>query len=416
MLWYGIEIAVVQNAIEKYVYMIVYTTLKRYHAQYIRGGTTTIHNNDDPYQSLNVQTTETTITVMLIHILYGYIAQWVHLPITIPLETWKTQVQLYNNSSHRHPHHPPCNNVNGTTWNPTNPKWDIFYQMISPPDPPLPDSGTTDTSTKKTFPLLHLYSGVLSSYIILCWKPAIQYTIYESIRRIRIQQKQGLYPKEHNNNNYHGRGWTTSSRSSHISWMESWIIAIFARTVATIVVYPYLRRRLLSQLPMKPTEQQDPASSTTVAVMIPTTLPTTTTITKVEGMKTMETEYIDDNGEDTCVTTTLQQQHNPPSSVSSRRDDMLIRVRKCVLQWLLSPTSQIISIQFWIRNAIRQHFDVTSYYGIGPELIRGAISSVISSFVQEYILRWTVQHNSTTITDNQQSNEISQTLSSTKTR
>jgi hypothetical protein len=198
--------------------------------------------------------------------------------------------------------------------------------------------------------------------------------------------------------------------------MESWIIAIFARTVATIVVYPYLRRRLLSQLPLKPTEQQGPASSTAVAVMIPTTLPTTTTITKVEGMKTMETEYSDDNGEDTCVTTTLQQQHNPPSSVSSRRDDMLIRVRKCVLQWLLSPTSQIISIQFWIRNAIRQHFDVTSYYGIGPELIRGAISSVISSFVQEYILRWTVQHNSTTITDKQKSNQISETLSSTKTK
>jgi hypothetical protein len=382
MLWNGIEIAVLQNAIEKYVYVVAYTALKRCHDRYVRDN----HPNQHASHASSIQT-------MMIHILYGYMAQWVHLPITIPLETWKTQIQIYNSQ------YPCCatNNHTATTItkpispssssavtckHPTNPKWEILYRMIYPLD--YHDSATTTTtaaaaaSRPKKFPM-NLYSGLLSSYIILCWKPAIQYTIYESIQRLRIQQRQHRVPQPEFQNPHPSPNHPHGSKSnSHISWMESFVIAIIARTIATLIVYPYIRRRLL-QLQEQPHQHLAPATSPSSP---PPSAPPPTT-TKVT-ISTTNTKGSDKNNEYTQVTPP-QQQH-PPSALLG--DYMLVRVRKCIIG-LLYKGSQMLSSQS-IRNVVRHHINVTSYYGIGPELIRGAISSVITIFVQEYILRLAV--------------------------
>ena len=356
MLWYGIEIAVLQNAIEKYIYVVAYTTLKRYHDRYISrvdGRQNSTSNN--PHASSTTTKAQQQVLLlptMMIHILYGYIAQWVHLPITIPLETWKTQVQIYNNRSHLPDHNNDAtparttdpitlsSNTVDTRKRPTYPKWEILHRMIYPPD-------HHHENTKKKFPI-HLYSGVLSSYIILCWKPAIQYTIYESIQRIRKQRRRQ----------------EQRSNSSSKSWLESFVIAILARTIATILVYPYIRRRLL-QLQLQQQTRHDNNQSVT-ATWTPATI------------KVANTECDDANENDTPVTPTQQ-----PESL--QHDGIFVQIRKCITM-LLHRQPHILSLQR-IRNVVRQHFDVTSYYGIGPELIRGALSSVITFLVQEYILR-----------------------------
>ena len=218
---------------------------------------------------------------------------------------------------------------------------------------------TTGTAAKKDF-LMSTYSGLLSSYIILCWKPAIQYTIYESIQRLRIQRRQRAAQAECQNtpnkpSNHYG------GQSRRMSWMESFLIAILARTIATVNMYPYIRQRLL-QL-----QQQD-----NIAQGAPPTA----------EIKITNTECTDSMEEDILATPT-QQQHVQPFDLQN--NGLLIRLRKCIMR-LLHQLPKMLSSQS-IRKFMLRHVDVASYYGIGPELIRGVISSVLTFLVQEYVLR-----------------------------
>ena len=334
----GIDIAVLQSAIEKYIYVVAYTALKQYHNQTFRRhcqndyshdnhntGSSGIHDNScGTCGSSNM-------AMMMIHIFYGYMAQWIHLPITIPLETWKSQLQIQTLRDGR------------DIKTATNLKWDILYRMIYP-------QSHHDPKGMK-FPM-NMYSGI-SSYLITSWKPAIQYTIYESIKRMRIQHRRRRIGTTGYGTNHHPNS-SSSTNSNSLAWIESFVIAIVARTIATIIIYPYVRRRLLQLQSQQNRNNNLPVVSTTTSVQ-----------TNASIMNAS-------NGTVATETNTMKQQEQPGRDVVSQNHN--IPARKSSSQYFC--------------QVVGDHFDGASYYGIGPELIRGAVSSVVSSMVQEYFLQW----------------------------
>jgi hypothetical protein len=69
-----------------------------------------------------------------------------------------------------------------------------------------------------------MYKGI-QTYVVLCLKPAIQYTVFEQVKRIMIKGK----------------------KSQKLSPAQSFFLGMVARTVATIVVFPYVRAKVVLQ-------------------------------------------------------------------------------------------------------------------------------------------------------------------------
>ena len=333
--WYGIEVAVLQNAIEKYIYVVAYTTLKRYHDQYYYNHTSNTasgRNSNHHAQHDDTQKATTTMSavlmMMMMDILYGYMAQWVHLPITIPLDTWKTQIQIYN-----------CT-TKSNKYVTSDPKWEILYHVLYPHD--NSHDGSTATTPKKHyyFPMQHLYFGI-SSYLITCWKPAIQYTIYESIKRLRIQrrQQQRQFGTSHPNHIHHttttSRPTTTNSNNA-LSWMESFLIAIIARTISTIIIYPYIQRRILQlQLQSQQQQQQPQKNQAPSAIIIPNTSST---------MSTTNTECVA-NENDNDETQVQPKKQQPPLQTFSWKFFIVLLHRQ--------QPKMLLFRQQWIRSVLQ---------------------------------------------------------------
>lgn len=69
-----------------------------------------------------------------------------------------------------------------------------------------------------------MYKGI-QAYAVLCFKPAIQYTVFEQVKRIMLK----------------GKSRTTLTAS------ESFLLGMIARTIATILVFPYVRAKVVMQ-------------------------------------------------------------------------------------------------------------------------------------------------------------------------
>ena len=70
-----------------------------------------------------------------------------------------------------------------------------------------------------------MYKGV-EAYAVLCWKPAIQFTIFEKCKKAILITRPG---------------------QSTITSAEAFIIGMVARAVATVIVFPYIRGKVLLQ-------------------------------------------------------------------------------------------------------------------------------------------------------------------------
>jgi hypothetical protein len=70
-----------------------------------------------------------------------------------------------------------------------------------------------------------MYKGI-QTYVVLCLKPAIQYTVFEQVKRILLKGK-------------------TSNQK--LSAVQSFLLGMVARTVATIAVFPYIRAKVVLQ-------------------------------------------------------------------------------------------------------------------------------------------------------------------------
>ena len=77
------------------------------------------------------------------------------------------------------------------------------------------------------------YKGI-QAYTVLCLKPAIQYTVYEQVKKIVLAARRV---------NTHGKRVVDESLSA----AEAFFLGMVARIVATMLTYPYLRAKVMLQ-------------------------------------------------------------------------------------------------------------------------------------------------------------------------
>jgi len=75
------------------------------------------------------------------------------------------------------------------------------------------------------------YKGI-EAYTVLCLKPAIQYMVYDQVKKVVLAARiQGM----------------TKKADHALSAAEAFFLGMFARVVATMLTYPYLRAKILLQ-------------------------------------------------------------------------------------------------------------------------------------------------------------------------
>mmetsp|Transcript_27699 Transcript_27699/g.66725 ORF Transcript_27699/g.66725 Transcript_27699/m.66725 type:complete len:386 (-) Transcript_27699:366-1523(-) len=168
----GVVTSAVQSATEKALYFFAYTFLKN---EYVG-----ITGNPNIGAISNL--------------ILGCFAEWAHLPVTLPIDCVTTAIQ-------------------------------------------------TDDKNRGAFVLLGsilsekgiggFYKGI-EAYTVLCLKPAIQYTVYEQVKKIVIASRR-----------INAQGGRVVSESLHAA--EAFFLGMFARIVATMLTYPYLRAKVMLQ-------------------------------------------------------------------------------------------------------------------------------------------------------------------------
>ena len=173
----GIETSAFQSAAEKALYFFSYTAFK------------------NAYQSISGnQKMGTSVNLLL-----GCMAEWAHLPFTLPLDCWTTQIQTGDNGNKG--------------------PLAILCTMLGEGDG-----------------LRGMYKGI-QAYTVLCLKPSIQYTVFEQVKEVMLARKRLL------------RGASSSSRQREetLTATEAFLLGMVARTVATVAVFPYLRAKVMLQ-------------------------------------------------------------------------------------------------------------------------------------------------------------------------
>jgi hypothetical protein len=158
----GVQFSALQSSIEKALYFFSYTCLKQVHSTFSGGATMSTLTN----------------------LILGYAAEWSHLPITLPIDSITTAIQ-------------------------TSSKGDGAFQVLM---------AMLSSKNQK-------YYNAISAYYLLCFKPALQYTIYEQVKTV----------------------WLRSKSRQALTAIEAFALGMVARTVATILVFPFLRAKVLLQ-------------------------------------------------------------------------------------------------------------------------------------------------------------------------
>lgn len=160
----GVETSAFQSATEKALYFFAYTGLKNI------------------YRGLNGGAPPKTFASLIL----GCLAEWIHLPITLPLDCWTTAIQTNTN-----PKHGPMQ---------------LLLTMLS-------DKGVKG-----------MYKGI-EAYSVLCLKPALQYTVFEQVKATVV----------------------ASRPSKMLNAAEAFVLGMIARTISTVLIFPYLRAKVVLQ-------------------------------------------------------------------------------------------------------------------------------------------------------------------------
>lgn len=162
----GIETSAFQSSIEKAFYFFAYTTLKNVHS--------TVRTIVSPGAANEPMSAST-------NLLLGCLAEWAHLPITMPIDCLTTAIQ-------------------------TSKKQNAFALMRE-----ILQGG-------------NMYNGI-QAYYVLCFKPALQYTVFEQVKASLLK----------------------SRKNKTLGAAEAFALGMFARTVATVAVFPFLRAKVVMQ-------------------------------------------------------------------------------------------------------------------------------------------------------------------------
>jgi len=174
----GIETSAIQSATEKALYFFAYTGLKNGYKTLMG-----VHSID-----------------ALPNLILGCLAEWAHLPVTLPIDCLTTKIQTDTTGSGP-------------------------YALL-----------TTMLSEKG---MAGMYKGI-QAYTVLCLKPAIQYTVFEQVKRIVLAGR-----RERSTSARGGGGGGKDSDS--LGAAEAFFLGMVARTVATIICFPYVRGKVMLQ-------------------------------------------------------------------------------------------------------------------------------------------------------------------------
>ena len=164
----GIETSAIQSATEKALYFFAYTGLKNGY-KILTGN----HHID-----------------ALPNLLLGCLAEWAHLPVTLPIDCLTTKIQ-----------------TDTTGAGPVV----LLNAMLS-------EKG-----------MAGMYKGI-QAYTVLCLKPAIQYTVFEQVKAVVLAGRRGK-----------------NKSDESLSAAEAFFLGMVARTISTILCFPYVRGKVMLQ-------------------------------------------------------------------------------------------------------------------------------------------------------------------------
>lgn len=94
------------------------------------------------------------------------------------------------------------------------------------------------------------YKGI-EAYAVLCLKPAIQYTVYEQVKRVVLAARRVKSMARRREQRGGGAGYRDDddddTSSSSLGAAEAFFLGMFARVIATMLTYPYLRAKVMLQ-------------------------------------------------------------------------------------------------------------------------------------------------------------------------
>lgn len=199
----GVGTSAIQSATEKALYFFAYTFFK------------------NGYVSI---TGDSSIGA-LPNLILGCMAEWAHLPITLPIDCVTTAIQTDDKNR----------GAFVLMGNILSEKVRLLCRQELCWSLCLATSNAS--SAIQFFCLLKgiggFYKGI-QAYVVLCLKPAIQYTVYEQVKQIVIGARRLQA---------HGKAAVDDSLSA----AEAFFLGMFARVVATMLTYPYLRAKVLLQ-------------------------------------------------------------------------------------------------------------------------------------------------------------------------
>jgi hypothetical protein len=173
----GIEASAFQSAMEKAFYFFAYTALKQVHST-VKSLVSPNNKNEPMSASTNL--------------FLGCLAEWAHLPITMPIDCLTTAIQ-------------------------TSQKQNAMQLLL--------------TILKEG----NMYKGI-QAYYVLCFKPALQYTVFEQVKQVLLQSRP------------HNKSLTAA---------EAFLLGMVARTVSTVAVFPFVRAKVVMQSRKKSTNNNN---------------------------------------------------------------------------------------------------------------------------------------------------------------
>ncbi|KAL3913766.1 MAG: hypothetical protein SGILL_006362 [Bacillariaceae sp.] len=191
----GMAASAMLSALEKACYFCSYTLLKQLAAKSPKKKLST----SSP-ASLSIGT----------NLFLGCLAEWSHLPLTLPIDAFTTAVQTQKSTA-------------------------------GPQDTTKTEAALALWMTlwkQKSF-----YKGI-AAYYVLCFKPAIQYALFEQLKASI------LAVKRRRRNNVRG---STNQLSEHVELTagEAFFLGMFSRMVSTLIVFPFVRAKVRLQSSIK---------------------------------------------------------------------------------------------------------------------------------------------------------------------
>jgi adenine nucleotide transporter 17 len=216
------KVSALQSAIEKALYFFAFTTFKSLYRAVCK-------SYREAYLSLPAAAIESqstrlpTITTLVL----GCLAEWAHLPITLPIDAVTTVIQT--SKSRRSEDKKQDEDCGGDTAPTSRCKKDDHCAMTI----------LLTILKNKT-----MYKGI-QAYFILCFRPAIQYTIFEQLKSFILKTRQRRPEKNvHTVTNFNSKSLLPEPS---LSAAEAFALGMIARAIATLAIFPFQRAKVRMQ-------------------------------------------------------------------------------------------------------------------------------------------------------------------------